>query len=304
MDGGESMRSRLSKVLFLTALFVLRLPPQYAVGSIPSSYERITKLEMTWKVGEKPKTSTAFFSPWFGMDPADNLNLIQPVNPWSRTAWSMYTEYYQWSPTHNSNSRSYSASAGDVLTGSLVYNATIDSYTLTQTNTNTGDVSSQVVACQDGKEYTVPYVVYEKTFACADYPPDEVRRRGRMGGGGRKEGTESFGSAGARRGLFSQGRGLIGDAVQSSWTVPGRDWDSTESERRRRRHGRAVPSDEKARRSIRTRRRRRLTRETTPPPLSPERHLLRHRARVRRRGLRRRGARADGVGRPPAAAGG
>ena len=44
---------------------------------------------MTWKVSENPTGSRdAFFSPWFGMDPDDNLNLIQPVNPWSGGAWS------------------------------------------------------------------------------------------------------------------------------------------------------------------------------------------------------------------------
>ena len=32
--------------------------------------------------------------------------------------------------------------------------------------------SSQVVPCQSGKKYTVPYVVYEKTWPCSDYPPD------------------------------------------------------------------------------------------------------------------------------------
>lgn len=145
----------------------------YAVGDVPDSVERITKLQMTWKVGADPKVSRAFFSPWFGMDPDDNLNLIQPVNPWSRTSWSMYTEYYQWSPTHNSNSKSFSCSAGDTLTGLVEYDEKTDSYTLTQTNLDTGDVSSQVVEAQNGKAYRVPYVVYEKTFPCADYPPDE-----------------------------------------------------------------------------------------------------------------------------------
>ena len=145
----------------------------YAVGELPSGYERITTLEMTWKVGASPKTSLAFFSPWFGMDPDDNLNLIQPVNPWSRTSWSAYTEYYQWSPTHNSNSETIGASAGDTLHGSLVYDSASDSYVLTQTNIDTGASSTQTVACQSGKKYTVPYVVYEKTFPCADYPPDE-----------------------------------------------------------------------------------------------------------------------------------
>lgn len=30
-----------------------------------------------WTVLNNPQPSGAFYSPWFGMDPADNLNLIQ-----------------------------------------------------------------------------------------------------------------------------------------------------------------------------------------------------------------------------------
>merc|ERR1711990_37757 len=95
----------------------------YAVGQVPEGTERITRMEMQWKVGAEPRKSSAFFSPWFGMDPADNLNLIQPVNPWQGGIfgghWSMYTEYFQWSPTHNSNSPSKNVEAGRTLKGSL-----------------------------------------------------------------------------------------------------------------------------------------------------------------------------------------
>jgi len=146
----------------------------YAVGALPAKYTRITKLEMTWKVGADARRSSAFYSPWFGMDPADNLNLIQPVNPWSGGAWSMYTEYFQWSPEHNSNSRQQDVKAGQTLHGSLEYIASSDSYTLTQKVVETGATSTQVVKCQSGKKYTVPYVVYEKAFPCRDYPADEV----------------------------------------------------------------------------------------------------------------------------------
>ena len=83
----------------------------YAVGDISSTgAERITRLEMTWTVGAEPAHSSAFFSPWFGMDPADNLNLIQPVNPWSSGFlkggnWAAYTEYYQVSHELHGNAR-------------------------------------------------------------------------------------------------------------------------------------------------------------------------------------------------------
>ena len=82
----------------------------YAVGSIPSGVERITRMEMTWTVSKEPESrSGAFFSPWFGLDPQDNLNLIQPVNPWLGDSWAFYTEYFQWRPVHNSNSPNESA---------------------------------------------------------------------------------------------------------------------------------------------------------------------------------------------------
>jgi hypothetical protein len=147
----------------------------YAVGEVPSDTDRITKMEMTWKVSENPDSDTdAFFSPWFGMDPEDNLNLIQPVNPWLGNGWAMYTEYFQWSPEDNSNSRQHSVEPGQTLTGSLIYNENDDSYLLNQTILETGVSSHQIVKCQNGKKFKLPYVVYEKLFPCRDYPPDGV----------------------------------------------------------------------------------------------------------------------------------
>ena len=173
--------SKLLSFLLLASLMLLTSAQDpadgwmaYAVGAIPSNFERITRLEMTWTVGKNPTPSNSFFSPWFGMDPADNLNLIQPVNPWTSDSWSMYTEYYQWSPTHNSNSKEYSVNAGQTLHGALVYDSSKDSYTLTQKIVETGKTSSQVVKCQNGKKFTIPYVVYEKTFPCNTYPPDQI----------------------------------------------------------------------------------------------------------------------------------
>jgi len=178
----------------------------YARGNITDTgAERVTRLEMSWKVGALPVKSSAFFSPWFGLDPDDNLNLIQPVNPYSGSrlkqgSWSAYTEYYQvrrfepsksftfltpsirsaplrsaqWKPTHNSNSDTFDVEPGQTLHGSLIYNPTDDSYDLTQTCVETGATSTQNVPCQSGKKYTIPYVVYEKVFPCADYPPDGI----------------------------------------------------------------------------------------------------------------------------------
>lgn len=145
----------------------------YAVGSIPAGKERITKLDMKWKVGAKATSSNSFYSPWFGMDPADNLNLVQPVNPWTGNGWEMYTEYFQWSPEHNSNSQGYDVEPGQTLHGSIVYNSGSDSYELSQEIVETGRKSSQTVKCQSGKKYVIPYIVYEKVTRCSNYPPDE-----------------------------------------------------------------------------------------------------------------------------------
>ena len=51
-----------------------------------------------WKVGATPPQSNSFYSPWFGIDASDNLNLLQPVNPWMGNEWLIYNEYFQWSP--------------------------------------------------------------------------------------------------------------------------------------------------------------------------------------------------------------
>ena len=174
----KTMLSFATACLSLTGLSTAQDPADgwmaYAVGQIPDGVDRITRLEMTWKVGEDPSGSNAFFSPWFGMDPADNLNLIQPVNPWLGNGWNYYTEYFQWEPEDNSNSQQMGIDAGQYLKGSLVYNDDDDSYDLTQTNMNTGESSKQNVKCQNGKKFTIPYVVYEKTWPCRDYPPDGV----------------------------------------------------------------------------------------------------------------------------------
>lgn len=51
----------------------------YATDRCPSG--RLTFMDAYWKVGATPRKSGSFYSPWFGSDTSDNLNLIQPVNP-------------------------------------------------------------------------------------------------------------------------------------------------------------------------------------------------------------------------------
>lgn len=61
-------RAWLFVTLSLLASYVSAQDPAegwmaYAVGTVPAGTERITRLEMTWTVGEKPRNSMAFFSP-------------------------------------------------------------------------------------------------------------------------------------------------------------------------------------------------------------------------------------------------
>jgi len=180
----------MAKITFFTTVIMMMMmmmsvvmsqdPAQgwlaYATAQCPSG-TRLTSMEAQWKVGANPRPSSAFFSPWFGSDTSDNLNLIQPVNPWFGSSWSAYTEYFQWSPENNVNSKQFGVQAGDLMRGQIVYNGD-QSYTITQTDTTTGGTSSQVVKVQkksngEHKNYTILYIVYEKVANCGDYPPDE-----------------------------------------------------------------------------------------------------------------------------------
>jgi len=118
-----------------------------------------------------------FFSPWFGIESSDNLNLIQPVNPWASNHWEMYNEYYQWSPTYNYDSKSFDVSAGDVLYGNVTYVESTQSYLMVHVDMTTGATVSSTIAIQkqsngDYKEYTIAYFVFEKEARCDQYPPN------------------------------------------------------------------------------------------------------------------------------------
>lgn len=150
----------------------------YATAQCPAG-TRITHMEAKWLVGQNPPDSFAFFSPWFGVDTTDNLNLLQPVNPWFGSSWSIYTEYYQWSPSNNMDSDQYSVNAGDQLWGQITFNGEdAQTYTLTQTDVTSGQSSSMTVPVQTDangnyKNYTVQYIVYEKVAQCYQYGPDQ-----------------------------------------------------------------------------------------------------------------------------------
>jgi hypothetical protein len=120
----------------------------------------------------------AFFSPWFGIESSDNLNLIQPVNPWEGYGWSIYNEYFQWSPVYNYNSASTSVNAGDVLFGSVEYVASNQTYTVIHSDLNSGWSVTSSIPIQNGpdgnpKLFDHAWFVMEKSqWDCDQYPPD------------------------------------------------------------------------------------------------------------------------------------
>jgi len=148
----------------------------YAVGTNPAQTGRLTYIEAKWVVGANPRNSDAFYSPWFGIESSDNLNLIQPVNPWLGDSWSIYNEYYQWSPTYNYNSDMHVVRPGDQLFGSVTFNPANQSYTVYHSDLTDGwSVTSVIAVQQKGntyKNYTMAYFVYEKVNDCNSYPPD------------------------------------------------------------------------------------------------------------------------------------
>jgi len=156
-------------------------PPQgwlgFATGTNPNG-GRITHAEAKWVVLDNPTEGGCFYSPWFGVETSDNLNLFQPVNPWLGDSWSAYIEYFQWEPENNINSDSIQANPGDVLHGVVTFDEANQKYHATHTNKNTGgSISTSIDVQQDNngdyKEYTILYVVFEKECSsCAQYPPN------------------------------------------------------------------------------------------------------------------------------------
>lgn len=150
----------------------------YATAKCPPG-TKITSMEARWNVGQNPPSSFAFFSPWFGVESSDNLNLLQPVNPWFGDSWGFYTEYFQWSPEDNQDSSQMNCNAGDTLHGKVVYNGdSAQSYTLTQTDVTQSQSSSMTIPVQqedsgEFKNFTIMYIVYEKVANCDDYPPEQ-----------------------------------------------------------------------------------------------------------------------------------
>jgi len=147
----------------------------YAKGVSPTG-GKLTHLAAKWAVPSNPVRGGAFYSPWFGIEASDNLNLIQPVNPWLGSSWSIYNEYFQWVPEYNYNSASHPVQPGDILYGSVDFTAGNESYSVYHSDLNDGwSVTSSIRVQRDErghvyKNYTIAYFVFEKVADCAQYP--------------------------------------------------------------------------------------------------------------------------------------
>jgi len=147
----------------------------YAKGVSPTG-GALTHVSAKWRVCDNPKVGGAFYSPWFGIEASDNLNLIQPVNPWMGSSWSIYNEYFQWKPVHNENSASHTVQVGDLLYGSVDFNAGNESYTVYHSDLDDGwSVTSNIKVQREEKghiykNYTIVYFVFEKVANCDQYP--------------------------------------------------------------------------------------------------------------------------------------
>lgn len=172
-------------VALLVACVAAKDPAQgwqgYATATNPAGGDAvITRASAYWTVPSNPLVQGAFFSPWFGIESSDNLNLIQPVNPWSGDSWSIYNEYFQWSPENNENSPSVPVNAGDKIYGevTLIKGANGEpTYHQKHVNVATGQTVTQDIPIQkaaDGsyKQFNIIYFVFEKTWPCYMYPPD------------------------------------------------------------------------------------------------------------------------------------
>jgi hypothetical protein len=145
-------------------------------GTVP-----ITFIEAWWTNLKEPSNKNCFYSPWFGIETSDNLNLIQPVNPWNGNEWTIYNEYFQWVPTHNENSRSHRVYPGDLIYGSVTLDAANHAYKVYHADLTSGHEWSvnTTIAIQTKagsyKTYSMTYFVFEKTCrSCNEYPPDDI----------------------------------------------------------------------------------------------------------------------------------
>eukprot|EP01084_Bolivina_argentea_P320400 555908_1 len=142
--------------------------------------EIITRIDVYWKNANNPTRSGCRFCPWFGIESSDNENLIQPVNVWDnsgRDDWIIMNEYFQWHPSHDTQSKTVSTSSGDVIYSWIKY--TTNAYLMHVENTRTKQYVETTIPVQEQngkyKKYTIAYFVFEHPCnECSQYPPDNA----------------------------------------------------------------------------------------------------------------------------------
>lgn len=150
----------------------------YAKAVSPTNAGRLTYAEATWTNLGVPAQGGAFYSPWFGIETSDNLNLFQPVNPWLGNSWAGYIEYFQWQPENNINSAQGTVRPGDIIYGNVSLASDGKSYDSYHSSSNGWSVRMNVPIQKKGKvgalkEYSIVYFVFEKPANCQQYPPEQ-----------------------------------------------------------------------------------------------------------------------------------
>ena len=162
----------------------------YATGKNPNGgNDPITFIEAYWTNLKEPENKNCFYSPWFGIESSDNLNLIQPVNPWTGRQWEIYNEYFQWfvfhyqfdrimqytsitnrRPTHNENSKSHVVYPGDLIYGSVTFDEARQEYKMYHADLTKGhewSVNTTIAVQKEGvlfSIYTQIRITYQQHF--------------------------------------------------------------------------------------------------------------------------------------------
>lgn len=156
----------------------------YAKTECPAG-KQLTKMTAQWIIpenGKDMKDLGEFWTPWFGVETSDNMNLMQPVTCWGPNKWTLSTEYYQWNPDKNVNSDFVKVYTGDSCWGEVSMlpaptNATEPPrYKISMGANTNGTFAStgQIASVQFDevlnryKNYTIGYVVFEHPFDHCD----------------------------------------------------------------------------------------------------------------------------------------
>lgn len=150
----------------------------YAATKCPFEHQKITFMSASWTVPPLPPLSdNVYFTPWFGIETSDNLNLLQPVNPWNGSNWQIYPEYYQWVPSNNVQPAVLPATQpGARIRGHVTFNGVDAQSYIVSIADSLGTTLNMTVDVQRGsdgkfKQFTNAYVVFEHHAHCSLFPP-------------------------------------------------------------------------------------------------------------------------------------